>query len=72
MAAKVEIYHLMNELKQKGIGVLFVSSEMPEVLGISDRIIVMCDGKITGEMMTAEATQDLILKYATQFESKIS
>lgn len=72
VAAKVEIYHLMNELKQKGIGVLFVSSEMPEVLGISDRIIVMCDGKITGEMMTAEATQDLILKYATQFESKIS
>ncbi len=72
VAAKVEIYNLMNELKQKGIGVLFVSSEMPEVLGISDRIIVMCDGKITGEVMTAEATQDLILKYATQFESKIS
>ena len=72
VAAKVEIYNLMNELKQKGIGVLFVSSEMPEVLGISDRIIVMCDGKITGEMKTAEATQDLILKYATQFESKIS
>ncbi|MEY8351995.1 sugar ABC transporter ATP-binding protein [Lachnospiraceae bacterium 54-53] len=71
VAAKVEIYHLMNELKQRGIGVLFVSSEMPEVLGISDRIIVMCDGKITGELMTAEATQDKILKYATQFESKI-
>jgi len=72
VAAKVEIYNLMNELKQKGIGVLFVSSEMPEVLGISDRIIVMCDGKITGEIMTAEATQDQILKFATQFESKIS
>lgn len=72
VAAKVEIYNLMNELKLKGIGVLFVSSEMPEVLGISDRIIVMCDGRITGELMTAEATQDKILKYATQFESKIS
>lgn len=72
VAAKVEIYNLMNELKQKGIGVLFVSSEMPEILGISDRIIVMCDGKVTGELMTSEATQDKILKYATQFESKIS
>ena len=72
VAAKVEIYNLMNELKQKGIGVLFVSSEMPEILGISDRIIVMCDGRVTGELMTSEATQDKILKYATQFESKIS
>lgn len=72
VAAKVEIYHLMNELKKQGIGVLFVSSEMPEIMGISDRILVMCDGRITGEMEAAEATQDKILKYATQFESKIS
>jgi len=72
VAAKVEIYNLMNELKKKGIGVLFVSSEMPEVLGISDRIIIMCDGKITGEMAATEATQDQILKFATQFDRKIS
>jgi len=72
VAAKVEIYHLMNELKKQGIGVLFVSSEMPEIMGISDRILVMCDGRITGEMEAAGATQDKILKYATQFESKIS
>lgn len=70
VAAKVEIYNLMNELKKEGIGVLFVSSEMPEIMGISDRIIVMCDGKITGELETAEATQDLILQYATSFDSK--
>ncbi len=70
VAAKVEIYNLMNELKKQGIGVLFVSSEMPEVMGISDRILVMCDGKITGEMMTEEATQDAILQYATKFDSK--
>ena len=70
VAAKVEIYNLMNELKQQGIGVLFVSSEMPEVMGISDRILVMCDGKITGELMTKEATQDMILQYATTFDSK--
>ena len=71
VAAKVEIYNLMNALKQQGIGVLFVSSEMPEVLGISDRIIVMCDGKITGELSTEEATQDMILQYATSYDKKI-
>ncbi len=71
VAAKVEIYNLMNELKEQGIGVLFVSSELPEVIGISDRIIVMCDGKITGELKTEEATQDLILQYATSFDKKI-
>ena len=60
----------MNELKKQGIGVLFVSSEMPEIMGISDRILVMCDGKITGEFTAGEATQDLILQYATKFESK--
>ncbi len=71
VAAKVEIYNLMNELKKKGICVMFVSSEMPEILGIADRIIVMCDGRITGELMTAEATQNSIMKMATQFEKKI-
>lgn len=71
VAAKVEIYNLMNKLKEDGIGVLFVSSELPEILGISDRIIVMCDGRITKELDISEATQDVILKYATQFEKKI-
>ena len=60
----------MNHLKQNGIGVLFVSSEMPEILGMSDRILVMCDGKITGEFKAGEATQDMILTKATQFEKK--
>ena len=72
VAAKVEIYNIMNELKKRGIGVLFVSSEMPEIMGISDRILVMCDGRITGELPAAEATQNLILEYATRFESKQS
>ncbi len=70
VAAKVEIYHLMNMLKQKGIGVIFVSSEMPEVLGMSDRIVVMCDGRITGELPVEEATQDKILQLATQYRAK--
>lgn len=71
VAAKVEIYNLMNKLKQQGIGVLFVSSEMPEVMGMSDRIIVMCDGRITGELLHDDATQDQILTFATRFENKL-
>lgn len=71
VAAKVEIYNLMNELKDQGIGVLFVSSEMPEILGMSDRILVMADGKITKDLDIKDATQDTILEYATKFDKKI-
>lgn len=71
VAAKVEIYNLMNQLKLQGIGVLFVSSEMPEIMGISDRILVMCDGRITGEIDAKEATQNRILELATRFENKL-
>ena len=72
VAAKVEIYHLMNQLKQQGIAVMFVSSEMPEIMGVSDRIIVMCDGRITGELNTQDATQEKILTLATRFEKKVA
>ena len=70
VGAKVEIYNLMNQLKKQGIAVMFVSSEMPEVLGIADRVIVMCDGRITGEVMANETTQNEVLKFATEFEQK--
>ena len=72
VAAKVEIFILMNELKKEGIAVMFVSSEMPEVMGIADRIIVMCDGRITGELDARTTTQNEILTLATQFEKKIA
>ena len=72
VAAKVEIYNLMNELKKQGIAVMFVSSEMPEVMGISDRIIVMCDGRITGELDAKGVEQSEILTLATRFEKKIA
>ena len=72
VAAKVEIYNLMNQLKQQGIAVMFVSSEMPEVMGIADRIVVMCDGRITGEVMARETTQEEILTLATRFENKFA
>ena len=72
VAAKVEIYHLMNQLKKQGIAVMFVSSELPEVLGIADRVIVMCDGQITGEVMARENNQNEILTLATRFENKMA
>ena len=71
IGAKVEIYQIMNELKKKGVGVLFISSEMEEVLGMSDRILVFCDGRITGELSREEANQENILKFATRYEEKV-
>jgi len=71
IGAKVEIYQIMNELKKKGVGVLFISSEMEEVLGMSDRILVFCDGRITGELSKEESSQENILKFATQYEVKV-
>lgn len=71
VAAKVEIYNLMNGLKRQGIGVIFVSSEMQEILGISDRVLVMCEGRITGEFDIKDVTQNLIIEYATKFENKL-
>ncbi len=71
VGAKVEIYNLMNQLKQRGIAVMFVSSELPEVLGIADRVIVMCDGRITGELDARSTTQNEVMRYATMFENKL-
>ncbi len=70
VAAKVEIYNLMNELKSQGIGVIFVSSEMPEVMCMSDRILVMCNGRITGDLVSRDATQDEVLRCATNYGSR--
>ncbi|PAB58965.1 sugar ABC transporter ATP-binding protein [Anaeromicrobium sediminis] len=65
VGAKVEIYKLMNELVSQGVAIIMISSELPEILGMSDRIYVMHEGHITGELDRGEATQDKILKYAT-------
>lgn len=71
VAAKVEIYNLMNHLKLQGVGVIFVSSEMPEIMGMADLIYVMCDGRVTGSMQREDATQEKIMELATQFERKL-
>ena len=65
VGAKVEVYQLMNQLIKNGAGIIMISSELPEALGMSDRIIVMYEGRMTAELDIKEATQDRILKYAT-------
>ena len=70
VAAKVEIYEIINELKKQGKAVIVISSEMPEILGISDRILVMCEGRITGELSAEEATENNILSCAMRFTDK--
>jgi ribose transport system ATP-binding protein len=66
VGAKSEIYRLLNDLVQQGKSIIMISSELPEILRMSHRIVVMCEGRITGELSSAEATQELIMKYATQ------
>ena len=63
--AKSEIYHLMNELVAQGKSIIMISSEMTEILRMSDRIVVMCEGKKTAEIDIAEATQENIMHAAT-------
>ena len=65
VGAKSEIHRLMSKLAQQGKAVIMVSSEMPEVLGMSDRVVVMCEGRVTGELSRAEATQEKIMQLAT-------
>jgi ribose transport system ATP-binding protein len=64
VAAKVEIYEEMNRLTAKGAGILMISSELPEVLGMSDRILVMRQGRIVAEMEAAGASQEQVLRAA--------
>ncbi len=66
VGAKSEIYRLLNELAQQGKAIMMISSELPEILRMSHRIVVMCEGRITGELAAGEATQEQIMKYATQ------
>ncbi|MBE0394420.1 sugar ABC transporter ATP-binding protein [Citrobacter amalonaticus] len=65
VGAKLEIYELMNRLVAKGKSIIMISSELPEVLGMCDRILVMRSGRITGELTADNATQEQIMQYAT-------
>ena len=64
VGAKAAIYEIMGELAQQGYAIIMISSEMPEILGMCDRIVVMCEGRVTGELSREEATQEKILELA--------
>lgn len=64
VGAKKEIYQILNELKAQGKGIIMISSDMEEILGVSDRILVMHEGRITGEIERDKANQEIIMKYA--------
>ncbi|WP_377887996.1 sugar ABC transporter ATP-binding protein [Alkalihalobacillus sp. R86527] len=66
IGAKTEIYKIIHDLTEEGISVILISSEMPELLGMANRIIVMNEGRITGELDVEEATQEKIFYYATR------
>lgn len=65
VGAKFEIYKLITELADEGVGVIFISSELPEVLNLSSRVIIMHEGKKMGELEKEELSEELVLKYAT-------
>jgi ribose transport system ATP-binding protein len=67
VGAKAEFHALMSRLAQEGIGILMISSELPEIMGMSDRVIVMCQGRQTGEFQRAELSQEAIMVAATKF-----
>lgn len=69
IGAKSEIYNLLSELAQEGKSIIMISSELPEVLRMSDRVVVMCEGKITGELNIEEANQETIMRCATNREN---
>ena len=64
VGAKSEIYKLVKELAAKGMGVIVVSSEIPEILALANRVLVMCEGEITADMPVANATESNMLKHA--------
>lgn len=64
VGAKAEIYHLIDDLANEGLGIMFISSELPEILGLSDRIYVMQNGRITGELSGTSATEEKVLSLA--------
>lgn len=65
VGAKVEIYKLMNELVRQGVAVLVISSELPEIIGMCDRVLVMHEGRIAGEVSGEATTQERIMELAT-------
>ncbi len=67
VGAKYEIYCIIADLAKQGKSIIMISSEMPELLGMSDRVMVMCEGRLTGILDGKEATQEKVMELATKF-----
>ena len=72
VGSKSEIYQIMDRLTKEGVGIIMISSELPEVLGMSDRIMVMRQGRIVKELARAEASEETIMKYAVGSEGAVA
>jgi methyl-galactoside transport system ATP-binding protein len=70
VGAKYEIYTIMAELAKQGKAIIMVSSEMPELIGMSHRVLVLCEGRLTGTLSKEEADQETIMRYATKFSKE--
>jgi ABC-type sugar transport system ATPase subunit len=71
VATKVEIYHLIGELADTGVGIMLISSELPEILGLSNRVLVMREGRIVGEFPKAQAGEEGLLACAAGLSTQI-
>ena len=71
VGAKKEIYDMINQLKKEGLSILMISSEIPEILGMCDRILFMHEGKIKGELLRGQATQENIMRYAVDVKGGV-
>ena len=65
VGAKSEIYSIISQLASEGKSIIMISSELPEILGMSDRIVIMHEGRVTGTLDAKDCTQELLMKYAT-------
>jgi inositol transport system ATP-binding protein len=65
IGSKVEVHNLLIEMAKSGIAVIVISSELPEILAVSDRIVTMREGRVTGEMARTEATQEILMAMMT-------
>ena len=64
VGAKAEIYRIMQNIAAEGVGIIMISSELPEIIGMSDRVLVMKEGRITGELQHQELAEQAIMRYA--------
>jgi len=71
VGAKVEIYQIMTDLARRGVAMVMITSELPEALGMSDRLLVMREGRLVAELARAQATQEIIMAYATGAQTRM-